>query len=247
MFYFCAMKKILVVYLLLLSSLGLAQKHHFWDGIESFDGPTDNNPLLAAQIDYYFDKMVSPLPDSIKLEINRLAEITNYQTDLRDFFLWHLLERYRHPEFMSQDEIFVFLYDNYFSKLKIKDLNDDNLALIREKAERLRRLALFCPAPEIHVEGIDLQSIESEYTVLYFYDHDCDLCRQETRDLDSVCVAHPEIVVISIDMNRDNPSELLSLTEAYDIKTTPFIYVLGRDKRIIAKKIQARQIPLILD
>ena len=253
-----------------------AQSPHFWDGIEAFDGPTDENPILASQIDFYFDNMVSPLPDSIKLEINRLVELTDGNSALRDFILWHLLERYRHPEYMSQDQVFVFLYDEYFSKLEIKDLYSENLALIQEKAERLRRLALFHPAPAIHIEGIDLQTIESEYTVLFFYDHDCDLCRQEMQDLDSVCAIHPEITVLAIDMNFDssrdssggfgirpqgngdlespiqhrriaNPSELLLLSDAYDIETTPLLYILDRDKRIIAKKIQARQIPLFLN
>jgi len=246
-----------------------AQNSHFWDGIEAFDGPTDENPVLAAQIDFYFDKLVSPLPDSITLEINRLVERTSFNTDLRDFILWHLLEKYRHPEYMSQDQVFVFLYDQYFSQLEIKDLNETNLTMIREKAERLRRLALFNIAPNIQLnDTLDLHSIENEYTVLFFYDHDCDLCQQEMLDLDSVCTQHPEITVLAIDMNPEgsggfeirpqgngdlksplqdrriaNPSELIGL---YDIETTPLIYVLDQDKRIIAKKIQVKQIPLIL-
>lgn len=222
-----------------------AQNPNFWDGIEHFDGPTDDNPLFAAQIDYYFDNMVSPLPDSITLEINRLIVRTENNTDLRDFILWHLLERYHHPEYMSQDQVFVFLYDEYFSKLEIKNLNATNLALIQEKAERLRKLALFRPAPAIHIEGIDLQAIKSEYTVLFFYDHDCEVCRQEMQDLDSVTERHPEITVFAIDMNTEDISFNV-LYDLYDIETTPLLYVLDRDKRIIAKKIQARQIPLIL-
>ena len=264
--------KLLIVLLLLVSSLGLAQNSHFWDGIEAFDGPTDDNPVLAAQIDFYFDKLVSPLPDSITMEIDRLAERTSYNTDLRDFILWHLLEKYRHPEYMNQDQVFVWLYDNYFSRIDIKDLNADNLAMIREKAEQLRRLALFNTAPNFMLnDAVDLWSVESEYIVLFFYDHDCEVCKQEMLDLDSICTSHPEIVTIAIDMNLDssggfgirsqgngdlkfpirhrritNPSELLMLSDAYDIETTPLIYVLDRDKRIIAKKIQARQIGLVL-
>ena len=85
--------KLLVILLLLVSSLSWAQNPHFWDGIESFDGPTDDNPMLAAQIDFYFDKLVAPLPDSITLEISRLIERTESNTHLRDFILWHLLEK----------------------------------------------------------------------------------------------------------------------------------------------------------
>lgn len=268
--------KLLLFLFLLVTHMGMAQNAHFWDGIEDFDGPTDENPVLAAQIDFYFDKFVAPLPDSINMEIQRLVERTNFNTKLRDFILWHLLERYRHPEYMSQDQVFVWLYDHYFSQLEIKDLNETNLTMIRDKAETFRRLALFNLAPNFAInDSVDLHSVESEYTALFFYDHDCDVCRQEMQDLDSICAEHPEIIVLAIDMNLDssgessggfaiypkrdgdlkspiqyrritNPSEMIALSDTYDIETTPLIYVLDKDKRIIGKKIRAKQIPLVL-
>jgi len=269
--------------ILLIVSIGqsFAQNTHYWDGIEAFDGPTDKNPVLAAQLDFYFDKMVDPLPDSITPEIDRLVKRTSFNNDLRDFILWHLLEKYRHPKYMSQDQVFVYLYDNYFSQLEIKDLNAANLALIRDKAETFRRLALFNLAPDFAInDSVDLHSVESEYTVLFFYDHDCDVCHKEMQGLDSVVLVHPEVTVLAIDMNPDNsgegsgessgefairpkgdgdlkspiqyrqitnPSELIALSDAYDIETTPLIYVLDKDKRIIAKKIRAKQIPIVLE
>ena len=242
--------KIVVIWLSLFLGLcsmhAIGQNAHFWDGIEAFDGPTDENPVLAAQLDFYFDKMVAPLPDSITNEIDRLVEKTSFNTDLRDFILWHLLEKYRHPEYMSQDQVFVWLYDHYFSKLEIKDLNAANLALIRDKAEAFRRLAIFNLAPNFAInDSVDLHSVESEYSVLFFYDHDCDVCQLEMQELDSVCIEHPEITVLSIDMNTDD-IRVDALYDLYDIETTPLIYVLDRNKRIMAKKIHAIQIPLLL-
>lgn len=238
--------KLLILLFLLVTHLGMAQNAHFWDGIENFDGPTDENPVLTTQLDFYFDKLVAPLSDSITLEINRLIERTNNNTDLRDFILWHLLEKYLHPEYMAQDQVFVWLFDQYFSQLEIKDLNESNLAMIQEKAERLRRLALFNVAPEIRIgDSINLRSIESDYTVLFFYDHDCEVCQQEMHDLDSVCAERPEITAIKIDMNDDREG-LGEIYDAYDIETTPLIYILDKDKRILAKKIQAQQIPIVL-
>ena len=241
-------RKLFIVFLLFVLPYSLikAQNAHFWDGIESFDGPTDENPVLAAQIDFYFDKMVAPLPDSITPEIDRLVERTSFNPDLRDFILWHLLEKYRHPEYMSQDQVFVWLYDHYFSRLEIKDLNAANLAMIRDKAETFRRLALFNLAPDFAInDSIDLHSVESEFTVLFFYDHDCDVCQKEMQDLHSITVQQPEMKIISIDMNTDD-ARVDVLYYLYDIETTPLIYVLDKNKRIIAKKIQAKQIPLVL-
>ena len=242
------MKPKLFIILLLYVSIGqaVAQNAHFWDGIEAFDGPTDENPVLAAQIDFYFDKMVAPLPDSITLEIDRLVNRTSFNPDLRDFILWHLLEKYRHPEYISQDQVFVYLYDNYFSRLEIKDLNESNLILIHDKAEAFRRLALFNLAPNFAInDSVDLHSVESKYTVLFFFDHDCDVCQQEMQDLDSICTMYPEITVLAIDMNTNDVS-VDALYSLYDIETTPLIYVLDNEKRIIAKKIRAKQIMLVL-
>lgn len=238
--------KLFIILLLVSIGQSFAQNAHFWDGIEAFDGPTDENPVLAAQIDFYFDKMVAPLPDSITPEIDRLIDRTSFNADLRDFILWHLLEKYRHPEYMSQDQVFVYLYDNYFSQLEIKDLNESNLSLIRDKAETFRRLALFNLAPNFAInDSVDLHSVESGYTVLFFFDHDCDVCKQEIQDLDSICTKHPEITVLAIDMNT-NDVRVDALYGLYDIETTPLIYVLDNEKRIIAKKIRAKQIPLVL-
>jgi hypothetical protein len=242
--------KIVIIILSLILGLfsmhAMGQNAHFWDGIEAFDGPTDENPVLAAQLDFYFDEMVAPLPDSITPEIDRLVERASFNSDLRDFILWHLLEKYRHPEYMSQDQVFVWLYDHYFSKLEIKDLNAANLALIRDKAKTFRRLALFNLAPNFAInDSADLHSVESEYTVLFFFDHDCDVCQKEMQELDSVCIEHPEIKMLAIDMNTDDIS-VDALYDLYDIETTPLLYVLDGEKRIIAKKIHAKQIPLVL-
>ena len=147
---------------------------------------------------------------------------------------------------MSQDQVFVWLYHHYFSRLEIKDLNAANLAMIRDKAETFRRLALFNLAPDFAInDSVDLHSVESEFTVLFFYDHDCDVCQKEMQDLDSITVQQPEIKIITIDMNTDD-ARVDILYYLYDIETTPLIYVLDKNKRIIAKKIQAKQIPLVL-
>lgn len=249
-----------ILLLVVCANISKAQSHQFWDGIEDFDGPTDRNPLMERQIDYYFDSLVSPIPDSICAEIDRLLA-RNIDTELRDFILWHLLEKYQQPIYMSQDRVFIHLYDNYFSKLKIKDLQERNLTMIADKAERLRRLQLFCEAPnfkgkDINGQPFNLQEIESNYVILFFFDHDCYTCNEELDELKKTNL--PGTTIVAIDTNPepifadDNfiniSTKYIScdLFELYDIESTPIIYVLDRDKRIIAKKIRANQINLII-
>lgn len=238
--------KLLLLLFLFASQMGMTQNIRFWDGIEDFDGPTDMNPIMASQLDFYFDKLVAPLPDSIYLEIDRLVEKTRFNTKLRDFILWHLLDYYSHPEYLGHDQVFVFLYDQYFSKLEIKGLNNQNRQLIQQKADRLRKLALLNTAPNFQLDdAIDLHSVQSEHIILFFYDHDCDLCHQERKILDSVIMELPNIALLAIDMNSDD-ARFDTLFNLYDIETTPLIYLLDNEKRIIAKKIRSEQIGLFI-
>lgn len=249
-----------ILLLVFCANISKAQSHQFWDGIEDFDGPTDRNPLMERQIDYYFDSLVSPLPDSICAEIDRLLA-RNISTELRDFILWRLLEKYQQPIYMSQDRVFIHLYDNYFSKLKIKDLQERNLTMIADKAERLRRLQLFCEAPnfkgkDLNGKPFNLQEIGSNHVVIFFFDHDCYTCNEELDELKKTNL--PGTTIVAIDTNpepifaddnfinistKDISSDLFEL---YDIESTPIIFVLDSQKRIIAKKIRANQINLII-
>ncbi|MCQ2301352.1 MAG: peroxiredoxin family protein [Bacteroidales bacterium] len=259
------MKKQIAKYLVILllvfcANISKAQSHPFWDGIEDFDGPTDRNPLMERQIDYYFDSLVPPLPDSICTEIDWLLA-RDISTELRDFILWHLLERYQNPEYMTQDKVFIYLFDNYFSKLEIKDLKEENLAMIADKAERLRRLQINQIAPDfkgkdINGQPFDLHEIESRYVVLVFFDHGCSVCNEEIDGLKKSAL--PETTIVAVDTHpdsqvadanfinisaKDSESDLFEL---YDIESTPIIFVLDSQKRIIAKKIKANQINLFL-
>ena len=253
-------KYLLLCFLAYASIQSHAQANHFWDGIEDFDGPTDRNPLMELQIDYYFDSLVPPLPDSICTEIDRLLA-RDISIELRDFILWHLLERYQNPEYMTQDKVFIYLYDNYFSKLEIKDLKEQNLAMIADKAERLRRLQINQIAPDfkgkdINSQLFDLHEIESRYVVLVFFDHDCSVCNEEIDELKESAL--PETTIVAVDTHPDSQIADASfinisakdsesdLFELYDIESTPIIFVLDSQKRIIAKKIKASQINLFL-
>lgn len=249
-----------ILLLVFCANISKAQSHPFWDGIEDFDGPTDRNPLMELQIDYYFDSLVSPLPDSICTEIDWLLT-RDISTELRDFILWHLLERYQNPEYMTQDKVFIYLYENYFSKLEIKDLKEENLAMIADKAERLRRLQINQIAPDFKGKDInnqlfDLHEIESRYLVLVFFDHGCSVCYEEIDELKKSAL--PEATIVAVDTHpdsqvadtnfinisaKDSESDLFEL---YDIESTPIIFVLDSQKRIIAKKIKANQINLFL-
>jgi AhpC/TSA family. len=247
-------------------------KSHYWDSFDLNDERLLRTPLMDKKLNAYFNQIIPPLPDSITTEIDRLILKAKDCTEVRDYLLWNFLKQYEYPKYMGQDAVFVYLYDNYFSKLEIKNLNDKNKAIIHDKTERFRRLLLYSVSPELMLKDctgklMTLHSVKSEFTLLFFYDHECEICTMEMKDIDSlISLSSYDITVFAVDMNPDlqawkkevdkkfnkyvNVNGLYGKTKdvvsLYNIETTPLLFVLDRNKRIIAKAIQAKQIPSIL-
>ena len=237
-------------------------KAHYWDECHLNDSSLVKIPAFKQRLLAFFEQVVPPLPDSINMEIDKLvASIDNKA--VRDEVLWTLLEKYLHPEYMTHDQVFIHLSDRYFSQLPISGLTEDNRRLIMAKADQWRRLILFSTAPNLQLfdkkgRTINMQDIESEYLVLFFYDHDCDICKEESHDLEALCQVHPEVKVLAIDTNypfKPYKNGFIHVSiigpgddpmETYDVETTPLLYILDRNKRIIAKKLMASQIEQLL-
>lgn len=243
----------------------LYYKNHFWDNCQLNDSLLYGNPAYAKRLDAFFDKVVAPLPDSINTEIDCLIEKISNKT-VRDFTLWYLLNKYEHPEYMTHDKVFIHLADDYFLiDDSIEGLNEANRFFIAAQSGNLKRLALFQPAPElclhdINGQYIETQNIETDYLILFFYDHDCEVCQAEAIDLKALLQRRNDVKVYAVDMNFDfkpidesfiNVSAIaphsLDPTDAYSIESTPLIYVLDKEKRIIAKKLKAEQVELFME
>ena len=240
-------------------------KNHYWDACRLDDSLLYGNPAYAKRMDAFFDKVVPPMPDSINYEIDRLiGKIGNKA--VRDFTLWYLLGKYEHPEYMTHDQVFIHLADHYFLvDDSIEGLNEANRFFIAAQSGNLKRLALFQPAPELCLHDtngqyIETQSIESDYLILFFYDHECEVCQAEAKDLKDLVQHRHDVKVYAVDMNYDfqpidssfiNVSAIssrgLDPTDAYCIENTPLLYVLDKEKRIIAKKLKAEQIERFLE
>src|SRR6056297_2522470 len=118
-----------------------------------------------------------------------------------------------------------------------------------------------------------LYDIESPFTVLYFWDPDCGHCKKQTPDVISFFREYKdkgvELVAICTKLNSDAEKECLAsiedkegmeiLTNAYDpflrsrykqkydIRTTPRIYILDEDKKIIMKGIAGNKLVEVMN
>ena len=141
---------------------------------------------------------------------------------------------------MNLDDVYIHIVNEYFVKMEMENVSQSVIDLMVDRAKNLENLKLGAKLPEIG----NLYSIESEYITVVFYDKSCQKCAQEGRILEETRKRHPEMTIFPVEINSTGIKNLMSM---YDIQTTPMIYVLDKDKHIIAKRIMAEQVEQVLN
>ena len=227
---------------------------HYFDDISFRDVRILNTRLLKNKLDDYFNNYMSKQTTDVVLQ---KIDYIIYQTtsgyrdipqdllnhEVRDYILWYLYSKY-----FDNDIIYTHLSDVYFSKLEINNLTENIRSEIVKRADILRKITIGRLAPTftyIDDEGkqIDLSEINSKNTILFFYKPDCQKCIRDKRILELVKKRQKDLTILYINISEENYSNVShDIINQYDIKTTPTIYVLDKDKRIIAKHIKAEEI-----
>lgn len=246
---------------------------HYWDNLKLNDSSLLRTPILMRKVKQYMDNMVAINPDSVITAIDDVIAKTRPSKEVTGYLVWHFISEYQNPKYMGFDKVFVHLVDNYFSKEEIINTTPSILSSLQERADKIRPILLNMPAPNlilIDTAGVltSFRSIKNKYTVLFFWDSECGICGKEIIAINDI-YKKPEydFEVFAINVNSDlekwkeaikeknvpgiNVNGTRSATkdfhDLYDIYGTPVIYVLDKEKRIIAKRISADKLAAFFD
>ena len=147
--------------------------------------------------------------------------------------------------------------------------NTERKKELENKLELIRKLAIGQPAPEFSTTDIngnivDLYEIDANKTVLIFWASWCPHCDEIMPVIDNNLDGNTQVIAISIDENKDDLMESIKnskydwiniaelkgwngdIVEDYGIAATPSIFILDKDKKIIAKPLSKDELKSIL-
>lgn len=212
---------------------------NYWDGFKFDDARILAFPLIDKKLEKYFNSL--PIDaTTINNEIDKLIAKTGDCDEVRDYLIWYFYKKYYSPDYMNLDDIYIHLVDDFFLKYKMENVSERIMNMMADRANRLENLKIGAKIPEIG----NLYAIESEYVVVFFYDKTCGRCIKEGKVLEEIQMRHPEMMIFSVEISSTEKENLLFL---YDIQTTPTIYVLDNQKKIIAKRIKAEDVERFLN
>lgn len=242
---------------------------HYFDNLDLKDDRLIRTPIFASKVKQYIERLVPQIPDSICKASKELIAKTDPNGDIFKYLVYWITNTYEKSNVMGMDAVFVCMSEEYYltdkaywidstQRAKIKDrVYDLKPCLIGKTAYNMKLLK-----PDFH--PIAVNDLKSSYTILYFWDPSCGHCQKITPKLHEFYTKYKQeldLEVMGVYIETDttewfkyirekgltwvNAADLTlksRFRDYYDIYSTPVIYVLDRNKRIIAKRIDVENL-----
>ncbi|MEX1240807.1 MAG: thioredoxin-like domain-containing protein [Cyclobacteriaceae bacterium] len=246
-------------------------REHFFDNFDLADDALIRmpRPIYQEKIHEYVDKLYVPQADTLKKALSRVIARAKKNQETYKYAVWVAMLKYQNPEIMGLDEVYVHLNDTYFASGEMNFwANAQMRKNLNDQADRLRKSLIGQKGANLIMQDINLKpkalyDIKNKYTVLYIFDPDCGSCKKETPRLVDFYNSRKfdvEVYAVSADtsmvkmrnyikeMNMrwitvNGPRTYVGpYQDLYDANTTPTLYVMDNQKKIIGKKIPAEKL-----
>ena len=251
----------------------LSYKEHFFDNIDFSQPGLIRSPVLAGKLEQFFGQVVIQMPDSIIKEADRVIKMSEPQNEMFQYVAVWLFNRYATSEYMGHDAVVVHLADSIYLSGKAPWITEEYRVDLAKRVEKLRPTLIGRKATELIMNSfaghyVSLYDVDAEFTILYFWEPDCGHCTvatpllskyyNENRDngieVFAVCTQSDrekwEKYIVENGLtwiNGWDPERRSNFGFYYNVEATPLIYILDRNKNIIAKKIGVDDIGPFID
>lgn len=248
-------------------------KDHFFDNIDLTDDRLIRTPILQARLEAFFTNVVIQSADSINREIDKIIRKCESNPKMFQFIAVYLFNHFRESEIMGHDAVLVKLADDIYLSGKADWISNDFKNDLQRQVELLRHNLIGLKAKDLIMNSykgiyVSLYDIEKDFTILYFWEPNCGFCKEYTpklrdyyqraKDEDvevfAVCtISNKEEWSKYIEDNKLtwingwDPDRSTRFDYYYNVQSTPMIYILDKNKKIIAKKISIDDVPSFLE
>jgi len=251
------------------------QRAHFFDHFDVRDERFLFTPLLKPKLETWFNQVLFPAYDSIRKPVIDMIESVKPSRRIFQYFTSFFLNASINSNIMGMDALFVDLARKYYLSGEATWADSASLARIRENVIFAENNLIGMVAPELRLESVEgefksLHEIPARFTLVLIYEPTCGHCKVFVPELHKD--VYPlfrkkgfEVYAIYTGDKRTewedfikqeglsdwinvwDPQHRSRFKVTYDARKTPGVFLLDRDKKIVAKKLSAVQIKGILE
>ena len=243
-------------------------KEHFLDGIDFNDEGTLRVPVFHGRVMEYMERVTFQHPDSVVKSIDYILGLSKDNEEMMRYWTVFFFQHYQNTKVMGLDKAFYHIAENYYLKGKAPWASTETLEKLEEEMDFHRENQMGMLAPRLYLldtllDPLILREIQAEYTVLYFYRPSCGHCKKASPVLlDTYHNLQPdgvEVLGVNVDtdieewkefidelqldwINAADPFTRSNFRRQFNVRSTPTLYILDKEKRIIAKKLGVEQV-----
>jgi peroxiredoxin len=244
-------------------------RQHFFDNVDFSDERMLRTPIFTTKIETFIKNLTWQIPDSINKAADFIIGKAKANKELLRYCIYYITNTYETSSIMGMDAVFVYMAEKYYLSGVAWWIDEKTKEKFRERSSVLKPLLLGKKAPNLYLTDTtgtfrELHKVQGKYIVLFFYDPDCGHCRKETPKLVEFWKKNKgkgiTIYAANIERKEENWRKFIkefktqewvnvwdskTITDfrtKYDVTSTPQLYILDSEKRIIAKKLAIEQI-----
>lgn len=251
-------------------------RDHYFDRINLQNDALVRTPSFHNKLVNYFDKVLLQHPDTICTYVGKLSSQVEPLSDMFKYVVNTAINHFNQSKIMGMDGVFVCLGEQYYMSGKAYWADSATVAKIAEKVQKLSPILIGKKAPYINLPDypakkmVNLYAVDATYVALVFWDSGCGHCKKELPKLQEIYEKFGgkdfEVYAVGTELERDEwekyidekgynkwinvsdtPETPHPFRTLYDIYATPKIFLLDKDKKIIAKQIGVEQLGEILE
>ncbi len=245
-------------------------KNHFWDNFDFADERLLRTPFLQPKLERYVKELIVQVPDSVNKDADALVQkaIKAGNKELKSQIIWYITSEYENPKVVGTEGVFVHMAEKYYLSGEM-EVSEDAVKRIGERVASMKPLLVNQVIPNLTLSDaekkpISIHGIKADYTVLFFYSPTCGHCKDAAPKLkefyDNNKAKGAKVLTIATDQSPEDWKKFVKdykleelfngydytfkhdFRTEYDVYTTPTIYVLDKNKKIIARKMPIEQL-----
>lgn len=245
-------------------------KSHYWDYTNFKDSTLIRTPIFKGKIDEYFNNMVLMHPDSVYKESVNIIEKSRTCKAMYRYLVSYCFNFALESKIMGMDEAFVKIAKRYYLSGKTDWIDKENMKKIEEEVLKLQYNLIGLKAQELKLptmdgEWVSLYETKAPFTLLLFWESDCGHCKKQVPAIKTQLLEKFKpygFKVFAVHTQNDKEKWEKFMTEHdlfdfincwdphnqtnyrvyYNVFSTPIMYLLDKDKKIIAKKLDIEQL-----
>lgn len=244
-------------------------KKHYFDNLDLSNPAMIRTPFVHNRVMNYVNRLTPQIPDSIIASVDEILQRFEGSEDGFRYYLSQFLNEYASKPIIGMDAVYVHLVDHYYAQGRAPWIDEEVLDEIITNANNIRGALIGKVFPDITTFKKDstpvrIHDVDAEYKVVIFWKHDCGHCKKSMPKVvdfqkDFRDQGVQVITICTKDRNRTqdcidyvDEHDMGELINTFDersqwrrkiyINSTPKIYILGPDNKILLKDLGAEKL-----